>query len=156
MEVRNGERVCGGTVRSCPAGAGCRALRPRWPLAAAPLAAAARSARGAPAKHFSRWPIPVARQPPSAPSVCHAFARNLTAMWWSETVKREIHFIYRCRSVRFRLHFLLVVISVYESVVTVEIWITRTNNGLSQVSYFGCWSQHGTWFYFMIIEGPSR
>lgn len=47
----------------------------------APLAAAARSERGAPAKHFSHWPSPVARQPPSAPSVCHALARKLPAMW---------------------------------------------------------------------------
>lgn len=43
---------------------------------------------------------------------------------------------------------LLVVICVDESVVTVEIWITRTNNGLSQVSYFGCWSQHGTSLFY--------
>lgn len=33
-----------------------------------------------------------------------------------------------------------------------ENWIIRTNNGLSQVSYFSCWSQRGTGLIYQVHQ----
>lgn len=45
----------------------------------------------------------------------------------------------------------------YQSGATIlENWIIRTYNGLSQVSYFGCWSQRGTSLFYHVHRRTFR
>lgn len=149
---RKGARCAG----SCPAGAGCRALRPRWPLA-----------------RREKLHSPRRRAPHAVPSMprvqslgsrrAHrpsATATRATSQPCGEVKLSNVIYTHRrCSvSVHVILHFYLTCASLcFRSGATVlENWIIRTNNGLSQVSYFGCWNQHGTSLFYHVHMCSSK
>lgn len=59
-------------------------------------------------------------------------------------------------SVKHYSTFITICLWLRSGVIILENWIIRTNNGLSQVSYFGCWSQRGTSLFYHVHRRTFR
>lgn len=162
----NGERVCGAQLsRGRPLSGAPPSLTPR-------LRSALRERREKRShSHYSRLPdsrhLRVQYSHGSRPSVVERSVRlsRLRAKLTSHVVKWNCQtwytFAYRCYSVlvdycTFKLKLTCGGLWLRSGATILENWIIRTYNGLSQVSYFGCWSQRGTSLFYHVRRRTFR
>lgn len=141
---------------------GRRVLRPRWPRASAPLSAWNAHIHITPSRLYrQRHPdrsalsrqLPVDRRA-NCTSRRRPQPNSHVVMWNCQT---WYTFGIPTGVQQLQWNYLITFCVVYLSGARIlENWILRTNNGLSQVSYFGCWSQRGTSLFYHVHRRTLR